>query len=246
MYKELSKLIVYASRDENEILNKTGSLYRLYDSKTATAYELREKAFEVVKDILDLSTAYAFEDDLWQSYLTYYLVTCENSFSVTCERRGASDGSINDIVKNDLKVFMRLFRFDFSGIEDYLDVDCFTKLCNYRSIVKPELMYNSDVSACVNGLRKELAEAGDVESFFDLLSNFYKQYGTGIFGMNRAFRITDDEELVFEPVRNMDNALLSDLVGYEIQKKALVDNTVAFIEGRPANNVLLFGDRGTG
>ena len=40
--------------------------------------------------------------------------------------------------------------------------------------------------------------------------------------------------------------MLSDLVGYEIQKKKLVDNTRAFVEGKKANNVLLFGDSGTG
>ena len=44
----------------------------------------------------------------------------------------------------------------------------------------------------------------------------------------------------------MDNVLLTDLIGYDIQKQKLLDNTIAFIEGRPANNVLLFGDRGTG
>ena len=40
--------------------------------------------------------------------------------------------------------------------------------------------------------------------------------------------------------------MLDDLIGYEIQKKKLVDNTKAFVEGRAANNVLLFGDSGTG
>ena len=40
--------------------------------------------------------------------------------------------------------------------------------------------------------------------------------------------------------------MLDDLIGYEIQKKKLVDNTKAFVEGKKANNVLLFGDSGTG
>ena len=44
----------------------------------------------------------------------------------------------------------------------------------------------------------------------------------------------------------MDKVVLSDLVGYEIQKQKLVENTEAFVEGRKANNVLLFGDSGTG
>ncbi len=50
----------------------------------------------------------------------------------------------------------------------------------------------------------------------------------------------------FLPINNMDRVMLDDLIGYEIQKKKLVDNTRAFVEGRKANNVLLFGDSGTG
>ena len=69
----------------------------------------------------------------------------------------------------------------------------------------------------------------------------------GIFAFNRAFRFEQREgDLTFLPIRNMDNVVLSDLVGYEMQKQLLIDNTRAFVEGRSANNVLLYGDSGTG
>ena len=190
MYKEISKLIVYTNRNDDEILNGMSGLFKLYDSKTATAYELREKAFAIVKEILDLSTSCAFEDNLWQSYLTYYIITNENSFAVTCERKGAAEGSINDIVKSDFKVFMNLFDYDFTEIEEYLGTDCFTTLTNYKTIEKPKLMYNGDVSECVNTLRKKLADSKDTDEFFKNVSDFYRDYGAGIFGMNREFRIT--------------------------------------------------------
>lgn len=69
-----------------------------------------------------------------------------------------------------------------------------------------------------------------------------------MFGLNKAFRIKSDEggNISFIPINNMDKVVLSDLIGYEIQKKKLVDNTRAFVEGRKANNCLLFGDSGTG
>ena len=44
----------------------------------------------------------------------------------------------------------------------------------------------------------------------------------------------------------MDAVVLDDLIGYEYQKKLLVENTQAFVEGRKANNALLYGDSGTG
>ena len=87
-----------------------------------------------------------------------------------------------------------------------------------------------------------------MEGFFTAVTEFYRDYGVGMFGLNKAFRIQDrtDSKLVFLPINNMDKVMLSDLVGYEIQKKKLVDNTRAFVEGKKANNVLLFGDSGTG
>ena len=69
-------------------------------------------------------------------------------------------------------------------------------------------------------------------------------YGIGIFAMNKAFRFERDKdnEIRFLPIRNMEQVTLNDLVGYQLQKDLLVENTRAFVEGRNANNVLLYGD----
>lgn len=68
-----------------------------------------------------------------------------------------------------------------------------------------------------------------------------------MFGLNKAFRIRHlDRGVEFCPINNTDTVMLSDLVGYELQKKKLRENTEAFVQGRKANNVLLFGDSGTG
>lgn len=109
-------------------------------------------------------------------------------------------------------------------------------------------MYNKNVSEKVQALSSRMEQARDVEGFFTAVTEFYRDYGVGMFGLNKAFRIQDrtDSKLVFLPINNMDKVMLSDLVGYEIQKKKLVDNTRAFVEGKKANNVLLFGDSGTG
>ena len=57
---------------------------------------------------------------------------------------------------------------------------------------------------------------------------------------------TSTGELNLAPITHTSDVTLEHLVGYEIQKKQLVDNTEAFVEGRKANNCLLFGDSGTG
>ena len=76
----------------------------------------------------------------------------------------------------------------------------------------------------------------------------YRDCGVGMFGLNRAFRIQEDENGSFtlNAINNIDSVLLSDLIGYEPQKKELRQNTEAFVSGRAANNVLLYGDAGTG
>ena len=68
-----------------------------------------------------------------------------------------------------------------------------------------------------------------------------------MFGMNKAFRIIPGNRAgELEPITNTLEVKLSDLVGYEYQKAQLVENTEAFLNGHKANNVLLYGDAGTG
>ncbi len=53
-------------------------------------------------------------------------------------------------------------------------------------------------------------------------------------------------EAIFLPISNVDRVTLDDLLGYELQKRELRRNTEAFLAGKTANNVLLYGDAGTG
>lgn len=201
-----------------------------------------------VKRILKVATDYGFDDNLWHNYLTFFLMMSENPFSITCEKVGASDGSVNGLVANDFRIFKKLFDYDFKPIESALGIDCFTQISNYKAIVKKDLMYNHNVSEKVRALSKKLEAAKDEQEFFDVVTGFYKAYGVGMFGLNKAFRIEEhlDGGFSFMPINNMDAVMLDDLIGYEIQKKKLTDNTEAFVQGKKANNVLLFGDSGTG
>lgn len=244
----ISKLLIYGSLPEETILMQLGDICRNARENTQTKDELRTRCFHQIKRILNVSTDYAFDKNLWHNYLTFLLITDENSFSLTCEKVGASDGSVNYFAKNDFKAFRELFNYDFGWLETYLGIDCFSHILHYKAIVKPELMYNKNVSEKVRTLSEKLETAADENEFFDNITAFYRDYGVGMFGLNKAFRIASDDNgaIRFHAINNMDKVMLDDLVGYEIQKKKLVDNTKAFVEGRKANNCLLFGDSGTG
>ena len=248
MYKIVSKLLIYGDLPQDEILMELADIIRNMDEMKQTKEELSTRVLTQIRRILQVATDFGFNTNLWHNYLTFLLITNENPFSITCEKTGANDGSVNYFAKSDFKAFKELFDYDFSKLEAYLGLDVFTRISNYKAIVKKELMYNKNVSEKVQKLSKELEETKDENAFFDCVTNFYKAYGVGMFGLNKAFRIhpLDNGEVKFKPINNMDTVLLDDLIGYEIQKKKLVDNTKAFVEGRKANNVLLFGDSGTG
>jgi len=282
MYKQVSKLIVYRDLGADSILNRLASIFEDFDwykenvvgnSSAFSASKLEElrdkkhiskeslitRIYGEMKRLLDLATDYGFDKNLWHNYLTFLLMTNENSFTLTSEKVGANEGSVNHFAKNDFKIFKELFDYNFYEIEKELGIDCFSTISNYQAIVKKERMYNYNVSAKVQALSERLEQCKDEEGFFKEVTQFYADYGVGMFGLNKAFRIrpvagaiTSEDNtpaagtVDIYPINNTENVVLDDLVGYEIQKKKLIDNTEAFVEGRPAANTLLCGDAGTG
>lgn len=247
MYQEVSKLILYRDLGEDSILFRLAQIFEDFDEGTVNKADLTTRIYVEMKRLLDLSTSYGFDSNLWHNYLAFLLITNENSFSITCEKVGANDGTVNQFAKSDFRIFKKLFDFDFKPIEQALDIDCFTMISNYKAIVKKERMYNKNVSEKVQEVSRKIEGAKDENDIFGIVTDFYNSYGVGMFGLNKAFRIRHLEDGVeFCPINNTDAVVLDDLVGYEIQKKKLTDNTEAFVNGRRANNVLLFGDSGTG
>ena len=247
MNRILPHLILYSGLGEDSILVRLAEIIR--DCKNGGAKEpLLQRTYAQVKRLLDLSTVCGFDENLWQCYLTWVLMTNDNSFTRTCERVGATEGgSVNRFAENDFAVFHQLFHYDFSDLEQYLLTDCFSILTDYRAIPKRERTYNRDVSAQVRTLRGALAAAENGHEMFRLVTDYYRQYGYGVFAMNRAFRIRRGPAgLEFLPISNVDGVRLEDLLGYEGQKAELRRNTEAFLAGWHADNVLLYGDAGTG
>ena len=248
MHHQIAKLIIYGDMEEDCILYQFGEIFRSFEERRVSDTELIQNIYTQIKKLLIVATDYGFDHNLWHNYLTFYLVANENPFSITCEKVGANDGSVTNFAKNDFRVFKALFDYDFSKIEQALGIDCFSQISDYKAIEKKELMYNKNVSEKIITLSSKLEQAKDENEFFDCVTEFYKDYGVGMFGLNKAFRIKEKTQgdIAFIPINNMDKVMLDDLVGYEIQKQKLVENTAAFVEGRKANNVLLFGDSGTG
>ena len=166
MYREVSKLILYRNLGEDSILRRLSEIFKRFDSCHYRSEELITDIYREIKKLLDLATTYGFDKNLWHNYLTFVLITNENSFSLTSEKVGANDGTVNHFAKNDFQAFMNLFHYDFRPIEETLAIDCFSTLLHYKAVVKQERMYNKNVSEKVRALSDVLAAAEDVDQFF--------------------------------------------------------------------------------
>ena len=247
MYRIISRLVLFSDLAEDEILVCLARILRDWEAGHCDRDELIGRINRQVKRLLDLSTDCGFDENLWQCYLTWLLMTNANSFTRACERVETAQGSVNAFAKSDFAQFRRLFHYDFSPVEQDLGISCLSAVCCYPAIPKRSRLYNADVSAQVRALRADLAAAADEEEMFTLITGYYRRYGYGTFAMNRAFRIRPAADGVeFLPISNIDRVMLDDLLGYERQKTELRRNTEAFLKGGMANNVLLYGDAGTG
>ena len=105
MFREVSKLILYRELGEDSILSNLTRIFRSFDSCHYRSEELITEIYREVKKLLDLGTTFGFDKNLWHNYLTFVLITNENSFSLTSEKVGANDGTVNHFAKNDFQVF---------------------------------------------------------------------------------------------------------------------------------------------
>ena len=197
--------------------------------------------------MLELAGNHGFSGNLWHCYLSNVLVNNENCYSRSTEIKGDIEGTINEAVLHDIVIFKALFDYDFSVMIKYLDVTGFDLICNYKASNEESKVYNQRIKERICTLAEKFNEDSTPQQMKDTLTAFYKDYGVGKFGLHKAFRIEETEhgtEIV--PILNIAHVKLDDLVGYDIAKKKLTDNTEAFVKGKKANNCLLFGDAGTG
>ena len=247
MYHLTSKLVIYQNIDKNNILFKLSNIFKQFEAEDYVKDDLISDIYIEINRLLDISTRYGFDKNLWHNYLAFLLSMTENPFTLVSEKVGTNEGTVNKFAQNDFSIFKQLFDYDFSRIEKKLNIDAFMIITNYNAVMKSEQIYNKSISEKVQLLSSAIEQAEDDSELYQIITDFYKAYGVGKLGLNKAFRIsTEDKSGILCPITTTSDMLLDDLVGYESQKKELMQNTEAFVEGRKANNVLLYGDAGTG
>ena len=197
--------------------------------------------------LVSFAAEFGLSGNVWQQWLTYTLMMHENAFTRACERREIlPDSTLMKLAKLDLGTFMELFGADDSDFDD--DEKVLSMMLSYKAPYDGECI--TGAGRRIEELSSRLASTEDIGEFARILTEYYSKYGSGIYGLYKAFRVDPDAaaagELTLVPVADAADVTFDDLVGYETQKKTLKDNTEAFVSGLFANNVLLYGDSGTG
>lgn len=245
------ELIVYKHFDGEEASLLTDMVFLMehYNDDYYNEEDIKGLFYENMHRLLEIAGNHGFYGNLWHCYLANLLVNNENSYSRACEIRGAIEGSINEAVLHDIVIFKEFFDYDFHPMVEYLKINGFELIEKYTSSDSESKVYNSRIRERICNLAMKFTQDDTPEEMKATLTEFYKDYGVGKFGLHKAFRIEVDPETdksMIVPILNIAHVKLEDLVGYEIPKQKLVENTEAFVEGRRANNCLLFGDAGTG
>lgn len=243
------ELIVYKdfTQEEGKVLTDMSFLMEHYEDEYYNREDLRGLLYECIHSLLEQAGIHGFYGNLWHCYLTNLLVNNENSYSRACEIRGEVEGTINQAVLHDIVIFKELYDYDFRPMVKTLSVDSFDLITDYQCGGSESKVYNSRIRDRICDLAVKFCKDHTPEEMKETLTEFYRDYGVGKFGLHKAFRIVHDENgMQIVPIQNIAHVYLDDLVGYEIPKQKLIENTEAFVSGRKANNCLLFGDAGTG
>ena len=244
------ELILYKNFKHADIMEDMAELSQQYES--GLPVKNKEKSaitfLKIMTGLVELASAHGYRGNLWHMYLTYILSGNENPYSLAAELKGDIEGSLNELAMHDCVIFKEMFDLDLTGIESVLGTGCLDQITDYKGSDDTGRIFNKRVRDRICELGDALGKASDAAELKDIITGFYKEFGVGKFGLHKAFRIEHNrkDEVVIRPITNISHVYLEDLVGYELAKKKLIDNTEAFVYGRPANNCLLFGDAGTG
>ena len=199
---------------------------------------------KTISKMLEVAGEYGLHGNLWANILALALAYNENVYSKATEIVGETSGSINTFAIHDFKILRELIQF-----VPNINGDLLREIYHYEGNGRDSKLVNTRVRDRILRLSKQLIEAGSDNEFKDIITEFYKEYGVGKFGLNKAFRIEEGTDLKTAniiPITRVEHVYLNDIIGYDLQKKKLTYNTESFINGKPANNCLLYGDAGTG
>ena len=228
--KHSGELILYKNFENGELFYNFTWILENYDSEFYNRSDIVELYYRCLNQLIELAVSHGFEGNLWHCFLAFIMVNNENAYSTACEMKGAVNGSINAIAAHDFAILKEMFDYNLNEVAKTLEIDDMDVLQNFKGPDDNGSVFNKRIRDCICQLAVELAGAKDTNAFQDSVTGFYARFGVGNLGLHKAFRIQNTNGVVeLAPITRIAHVKLDDLVGYEIAKKKLVDNTEAFV-----------------
>jgi len=197
---------------------------------------LVESYLALVRAIYAEPTRYSLVPDAWQNHLLLRILTDENPFSLG--RVDRSSPELLEAAAHDLRLLQHLFGLSGPSCRALVASPALPTWPNYAS--------NSDSDPALvsaRSLASELAATNDWGVMVDRIAAYFRAAGTGLAGVHwflrwESGRLTGVERPSYFDIEN--------LIGLQDAKATVLRNTAQFVRRVPANNLLLFGTRGTG
>lgn len=224
----LNRLLFFDNIRNDEIVKLAG---KIAGSATVSDQDRVDTYYELQRRLLAAVPAGDAEITYWQNYICRLVEESENTFSLAAEKAEVS-ANVRQLAKGDVEDIMALYNMDWDAIASSIG-DGRPCVCSMNPPAE-----NGKRSTSV----KVALSAQDLDSAAVALEKYYAENFCGILGKYRAF-VWDGS---LTGVKNQDPITFDDLIGYEHQQQQLIRNTEVFVKGKHANNVLLYGDKGTG
>ena len=216
----LDQLLIFRNLLQDPLIRKVCDFF---DSKEKTP------SGDLIYDFISIGEQLGLDGNLFSAYLVYRIALDENALSKTAEKTGGQIGpSITQAALHDLALLKEFINQE--GISPLIS--------DYKPTIPAVPSYHKTLETFF------LSKDSTVENILEGLIAHYVSYGYGELANYKAFRWNKEQGL--QGIAHCDPIRLEDLVGYERQKNTLIKNTQAFLNGNPAYNILLAGDRGTG
>ena len=245
----LSSLSVYRHLLEEKVITE---LLSLLDYISSDKFELCKATSLYNQFFFSLANSNA---PMWQlnslkDLIIDRIIFDENPFTRRAEAQDfcCMDKALKAATSNDLRCLNTVSRLSSSTVKAHIAKYCSPPESDV-TVSLPSWEFQESLSFCGDeAIIKEVFYSGkDWSVCVEVLSNFHRKCGCGIFARYKGFiweRTGNHGQL--KGISAHDPIALCDLIGYDVERSEVINNTLQFLRGFAANNVLLYGDRGTG
>lgn len=190
---------------------------------------MKDDKTKAINKLIDFGISKGLTGNIWKKYIIYILVYNDNAYTRAIEKGLDTEGETS-YLDSDLRYFFDLYNKKLDELGEVLDF-------NFQSKTKDRYL-----TKVINQIYDKIND-DSYETFKKAILDFYKNVGLADMAVYKAFRVADG---ILKPIKNVLDVTFDDLIGYDYQKELLKQNTINFINGKSYNNVLLYGDSGTG